>query len=59
MSVKGLSEEKKEEVWIRRRAEWWAERRLGKSSEDVWEARRYVRLLSLTKKRNADLFLSE
>jgi hypothetical protein len=42
MSVKGLSEEKKEEVWIRRRAEWWAERRLGKSSEDVWEARKCV-----------------
>ncbi|GAA5889222.1 hypothetical protein JCM6882_000679 [Rhodosporidiobolus microsporus] len=39
MSVKGLSEEKKEEVWVRRRAEWWAERRLGKSSEDVWDAR--------------------
>ncbi|BGP18534.1 hypothetical protein JCM10213_002953 [Rhodosporidiobolus nylandii] len=42
MSVKGLSEEKKEEVWVRRRAEWWAARRLGKSSEDVWEARRDV-----------------
>ncbi|GAA6031538.1 hypothetical protein JCM8097_006508 [Rhodosporidiobolus ruineniae] len=39
MSVKGLSEEKREEVWVRRRAEWWAQRRLGKSSEDVWEAR--------------------
>ncbi|GAA5823775.1 hypothetical protein JCM11251_003288 [Rhodosporidiobolus azoricus] len=42
MSVKGLSEEKKEEVWVRRRAEWWAERRLGKSSEDVWDARTNV-----------------
>ncbi|GAA5869098.1 hypothetical protein JCM8547_008697 [Rhodosporidiobolus lusitaniae] len=42
MSVKGLSEEKREEVWVRRRAEWWAERRLGKSSEDVWEARTNV-----------------
>ncbi|GAA5969483.1 hypothetical protein JCM11641_008130 [Rhodosporidiobolus odoratus] len=42
MSVKGLSEEKKEDVWVRRRAEWWAGRRLGKSSEDVWEARQDV-----------------
>jgi hypothetical protein len=40
MSIKNLSEEKKEEVWIQRRAEWWAKRRMGKSSEDVWEARR-------------------
>ncbi|GAA6025942.1 hypothetical protein JCM10207_004488 [Rhodosporidiobolus poonsookiae] len=42
MSVKGLSEDKKEEVWVRRRAEWMAQRRLGKSSEDVWDARRDV-----------------
>ncbi|GAA5926207.1 EMI1 family protein [Sporobolomyces koalae] len=39
MSIKGLSEDKKEEVWIRRRAEWWAQRRLGRSSEDVWDAK--------------------
>ncbi|ORY88967.1 hypothetical protein BCR35DRAFT_288241 [Leucosporidium creatinivorum] len=42
MSIKSLSPEKREEVWIRRRAEWWARRRLEKSSEDVWEARRGV-----------------
>lgn len=42
MSIKNLSEERKEEVWIKRRAEWWAGRRLGKSSEDVWTARKLV-----------------
>jgi hypothetical protein len=44
MSIKNLSQERREQVWVRRRAEWWARRRLGKSSEDVWEARRYVSL---------------
>jgi hypothetical protein len=39
MSIKGLDEAKKEEVWVKRRSEWWAERRLGRSSEDVWEAK--------------------
>jgi hypothetical protein len=39
MSVKSLSEEKKEDVWVKRRAEWWAQRRLGRSSEDVWDAK--------------------
>ena len=39
MSLKGVSEERRQEVWIRRRAESWAERRMGKSSEDVWTAR--------------------
>ncbi|TRM69878.1 hypothetical protein BD626DRAFT_475621 [Schizophyllum amplum] len=32
-------DEDRHQQWIRRRAEWWAHRRLGKSSEDVWEAR--------------------
>ncbi|KAL1701519.1 hypothetical protein EV121DRAFT_211955 [Schizophyllum commune] len=32
-------DEERHDMWIRRRAEWWARRRLGKSSEDVWEAR--------------------
>jgi len=40
MSLKGVSEERKEEIWVERRSQWWAERRLGRSSEDVWEARR-------------------
>ncbi|KAL6306567.1 hypothetical protein BKA93DRAFT_692619, partial [Sparassis latifolia] len=39
MSIKGLHPERKRDMWIRRRAEWWAERRLGKSSEDVWDIR--------------------
>ncbi|GAA6020640.1 hypothetical protein JCM11491_001130 [Sporobolomyces phaffii] len=39
MSVKSLSEERKQEVWVKRRAEWWAQRRLGRSSEDVWDAK--------------------
>ena len=31
--------EEQREAWIRRRAEWWAHRRLEKSSEDVWDLR--------------------
>ncbi|KAJ3841617.1 hypothetical protein F5878DRAFT_609763 [Lentinula raphanica] len=34
-----MEPDERRDVWIRRRAEWWAERRLGKSSEDVWEMR--------------------
>ncbi|TNY22571.1 hypothetical protein DMC30DRAFT_348813 [Rhodotorula diobovata] len=51
MSIKNLSDEQRDEVWVRRRAEWWARRRLGKSSEDVWEARRCVALLSCRDRR--------
>lgn len=40
--MKNLPDEKKEELWILRRAEWWAERRLGRSSEDIWKAKVYV-----------------
>jgi len=39
MSVKGLSEEARKEEWIKRRAEWWAGRRLEPNSEDVWDSR--------------------
>jgi hypothetical protein len=39
---KNLSPDDKRDAWIRRRAEWWAHRRLGKSSEDVWEVRSYA-----------------
>ncbi|KAI0699541.1 hypothetical protein BC835DRAFT_537151 [Cytidiella melzeri] len=39
MSNKSMHEEEKYEAWIRRRAEWWAKRRLAKSSEDVWQVR--------------------
>ncbi|CDZ98313.1 Protein of unknown function DUF3128 [Phaffia rhodozyma] len=31
--------EQKRELWVNRRAEWWTSRRLGASSEDVWDAR--------------------
>lgn len=37
-----MSEEERREVWIQRRAEWWAAKRVERSSEDVWEARTYV-----------------
>ncbi|KAJ9096087.1 hypothetical protein QFC19_007313 [Naganishia cerealis] len=40
MSLKGESEEGKRKLWIRRRAEWWAGRRVSASSEDVWDMRR-------------------
>ncbi|KAH9920982.1 hypothetical protein B0H21DRAFT_701857 [Amylocystis lapponica] len=39
MSVKSMHPEEKRDVWLRRRAEWWAQRRLAKSSEDVWDLR--------------------
>ena len=40
ISHRALDLEDRREVWLRRRATWWAERRLGKSSEDVWEMRK-------------------
>ncbi|KAK4689385.1 hypothetical protein P7C73_g728, partial [Tremellales sp. Uapishka_1] len=39
MSMKGDEPETKKELWIKRRAEWWAERRVNASSEDVWDVR--------------------
>ncbi|KIO30740.1 hypothetical protein M407DRAFT_20267 [Tulasnella calospora MUT 4182] len=39
LSNKSMSEEERREAWIQRRAEWWATRRLERSSEDIWEAR--------------------
>ena len=42
MSIKGLHPEQRRDAWIRHRAEWWARRRLGLSSENVWEMRKYV-----------------
>jgi len=39
MSLKGEDVEERRRLWVRRRAEWWAARRVGPSSEDVWEAR--------------------
>lgn len=40
MANKSLHPEDRRDAWIRRRAEWWAKRRLEKSSEDVWEMRK-------------------
>ena len=48
MSIKGLHPEQRRDAWIRRRAEWWARRRLGLSSENVWEMRAYVTCLITT-----------
>ena len=48
MSVKGLHPEQRRDAWIQRRAEWWARRRLGLSSENVWEMRAYVLCLITT-----------
>ena len=45
MANKSLHPEDRRDAWIRRRAEWWAKRRLEKSSEDVWEMRKSVLLL--------------
>jgi len=39
LSIKTLDPDKRRAAWIRRRAEWWASRRVGRSSEDVWEMR--------------------
>ena len=42
LSTKGFDDEERRAAWIQRRAEWWARRRVEKSSEDVWEMRSYV-----------------
>ena len=39
MSLKSMHPDDKRDAWIRHRAEWWASRRLGKSSEHVWDMR--------------------
>ncbi|KAJ7251521.1 hypothetical protein B0H12DRAFT_1119363 [Mycena haematopus] len=39
MSLKWTGTDERRDVWIRRKAIWWAKRRLGKSSEDVWQVR--------------------
>ncbi|KZS89034.1 hypothetical protein SISNIDRAFT_459269 [Sistotremastrum niveocremeum HHB9708] len=38
-SLRSYSPEARRDAWIQRRAEWWARRRLDKSSEDVWDIR--------------------
>ncbi|KZT24244.1 hypothetical protein NEOLEDRAFT_1135404 [Neolentinus lepideus HHB14362 ss-1] len=39
MTLKALPMEERRHAWLRRRAEWWANRRLTQSSEDVWDIR--------------------
>lgn len=39
LSMKSEPTEKRRELWIKRRAEWWANRRMTGSSEDVWDLR--------------------
>ncbi|CAD6584725.1 MAG: hypothetical protein CYPHOPRED_002831 [Cyphobasidiales sp. Tagirdzhanova-0007] len=40
MANRSLSEEQKTEEWIKRRAEFWAVKRLESSSEEIWEAKK-------------------
>ncbi|WVR08924.1 hypothetical protein IAU60_005983 [Kwoniella sp. DSM 27419] len=40
LSLKSESPEERRELWIKRRADWWARRRVSGSSEDVWDIRR-------------------
>lgn len=42
LTLKVMHPEEQREAWIRRRAEWWAKRRIDKSSEDVWDMRECV-----------------
>ncbi|KAF7306129.1 hypothetical protein HMN09_00768200 [Mycena chlorophos] len=39
LSLKWMEHDERRDAWIRRKAIWWAKRRLGKSSEDVWQVR--------------------
>lgn len=39
MMSKSMHPEERRDAWIRRRAEWWAQRRVTRSSEDVREIR--------------------
>ena len=39
LSLKSEDMEARRELWVKRRAEWWAQRRVGASSEDVWTLR--------------------
>ncbi|WWC72938.1 uncharacterized protein I206_106902 [Kwoniella pini CBS 10737] len=39
LSLKSEEEETRRKLWIKRRAEWWAKRRVEGSSEDVWDMR--------------------
>lgn len=45
LSLKSMHPEERRDAWITRRAEWWANKRLIRSSEDVWEIRMSVMYL--------------
>ena len=42
LTLKVMHPEERREAWIHRRAEWWAHRRIGNSSENVWDIRKCV-----------------
>ncbi|KAK4057119.1 hypothetical protein OIO90_002019 [Microbotryomycetes sp. JL221] len=58
LSIKALTDEQKEQVWVNRRAEMWAKRRLGPSSEDVWTAKTGV-YEQVERRRRADAAQSD
>jgi hypothetical protein len=39
LSLKSEDPEIKRQLWVKRKAEWWAARRASGSSEDVWDVR--------------------
>ncbi|KIY73523.1 hypothetical protein CYLTODRAFT_336794, partial [Cylindrobasidium torrendii FP15055 ss-10] len=39
MGMKSMEADERYDAWIQRKARWWVDRRLNKSSEDVWEMR--------------------
>lgn len=39
LSLKSEDNDERRRLWVQRRAEWWAARRIGPSSEDVWDVR--------------------
>ncbi|KAK8844169.1 hypothetical protein IAR55_006963 [Kwoniella newhampshirensis] len=39
LSMKSETPEARRDLWVKRRADWWARRRVGGSSEDVWDIR--------------------
>jgi hypothetical protein len=45
---KASNEERRRELYVKHKAEQWAERRMGKSSEDVWTVRSSVASLPLS-----------
>jgi hypothetical protein len=46
LTLKFKEDDDRYEGWIKRRATWWAKRRLDKSSEDVWAMRKCVPCLA-------------